>query len=202
MSGWSGKGRTSIIVMFNELTKQIQALLAEKPHVVVAITGFAGSGKSTLASKLADTFDVKDGQILRLDNFYAPTPRGNGLFDDYDWALVKTVLQDAQDSKSLHYVSRGFENDSSVFDEPLPKVVIIEGIQLFRKDFMHYFDIAVWIDCPLELALQRAKARDLSQGHDATYMKRWDTEWGPKNEEYFSAYHPDKLATFIYNEYK
>lgn len=66
---------------------------------------------------------------------------------------------------------------------------------------MAQFDLSVWIDCPPELALSRAKARDLAQGADEAYMKRWDTEWGPKNKEYFDSYRPDRLASFIYKEF-
>jgi len=188
--------------MFDELIKQIERLLTEKSHITVGITGYAGSGKSTLASRLAEYFGVNDSQILRLDNLYLPRPRDRGLFDDYDWHLVTRILQDVHAGKRLQYRSRGFEEDSFMFDEPLPKVVILEGIRLFRPEMMQHFDVSVWVDCPPELALQRAKDRDLKQGHDEEYMKRWDTEWGPQNEEYYNVYHPEKLANFIYRDYK
>jgi uridine kinase len=80
-------------------------------------------------------------------------------------------------------------------------VVIVEGIRLFRQELMSNFDLSVWIDCPPELALERAKARDLDQGHDEQYMKHWDTEWAPQNEEYYNTHHPDQLASFEYKEY-
>ncbi len=188
--------------MFNELTKQIELLLSKKSPVVVAITGFAGSGKSTLASWLAEHFHVQDCQILRLDNMYMPIPRGGGLFDDYDWTLVRQILSSAHFSERLRYTTRGFEGERHQIDEPMPKVVIIEGIRLFREELMNYFDLSVYVNCPPEIALQRAKARDISQGHDEAYMRRWDTEWGPFNQRYFDEYRPDQLADFLYREFK
>lgn len=187
--------------MFNDLTELIQQQLKNKPHVVVGISGFAGGGKSTLANKLRDNFGIKDGQIVRLDNIYAPEPRGDGLFDDYNWSVLKQILDDAHAGKPLHYNGRGFKNETYVFNELLPTVVIVEGIRLFRPELRRYFDVSVWVNCPPELALQRAKARDLSQGADEDTMKRWDVEWGPKNQKYFDNYHPDQLASFVYEEY-
>lgn len=139
-------------------------------------------------------------QVVRLDNLYAPLPRGSGLFDDYDWPLLIHILETVRHGKPLQYQSRGFEGDCININESLPRVVIVEGVQLFREEFMKYFDISVWIDCPLPIAIQRAKARDLKQGHDEQYMKRWDTEWEPRNLEYFTNYHPEQLASFVYKE--
>ncbi|GAG89728.1 unnamed protein product [marine sediment metagenome] len=84
------------------------------------------------------------------------------------------------------------------FDEELPKLVIVEGIRLLQPKLIPNFDISVWIDCPQAIAIQRAKARDRKQGEDEQTVERWDTDWGPKDKEYFDMYRPDKIATFIY----
>jgi uridine kinase len=188
--------------MLEDLIKQIEDHLIQQQHLVVAISGFAGSGKSSLASKLQENFNLSDGQILHIDHLYAPKPRGKGLFDDYDWLLLKTILANVHDGKRLKYQSIGYEGDSYIIDEKLPRVVILEGIQLFRSEMMEQFDISVWVNCPIELALERAKARDKGQNQDEQYMKLWDSLWGPRNEEYYNEYHPEKLANFLYEGYK
>lgn len=188
--------------MFDELVARIEKLSGAKRPVVVGISGFAGAGKSTLADRLAKHFGISGGQIVRLDNLYNPLPRGPEMFDDYDWNLLTQILKDARSSDRLKYQGRGFYNEQLDFDEPMPKILIVEGIRLYRKELMEFFDMSVWIDCPPELALERAKVRDTEQGHDAEYMKRWDAEWAPLSQQYYETYHPEKLAHFLYKQYK
>jgi uridine kinase len=185
--------------MFEELTTQIDQYVGEDKLVVVGISGFAGAGKTTLA----EHYKIDDGQVVHLDNIYMPLPRGTGIFDDHDWQLLHQIIEDARNGKDLDYQGVGFDGVAYPwrFDAKLPKVLIVEGIRLYRPEVMSNFDISTWIDCPPDLALRRAKVRDVQQGHNEAYMKRWDTEWGPLNQQYFDEYHPDKLATFLYQEF-
>lgn len=187
--------------MFNELTDNIEKLMQDNDQVVVGISGFPGSGKSTLADRLKSHFINADSHVVRLDNLYTPLPRGTGLFDDYDWTLLRRIVDDVHTGKPLQYRGRGFEGEVLLFDVPPPKIAIVEGIRLFRRQFMDNFNLSVWVDCPPDLALDRAKSRDLGQGNDEAYMQRWDTEWAPKSLEYYRTYHPEHLADFIYLEY-
>ena len=61
---------------------------------------------------------------------------------------------------------------------------------------MTYYDVAVWIDCPLEVAIQQGKARDRINSADERHINRWDDEWAPKDRKYFDTLHPERLATF------
>lgn len=183
--------------MFNELIKKIIQLKTVKSRVVIAISGFGGAGKSYLANQLRDYFKLKDTQIIRIDHLYRH-PEGPGILGQTDWNLVRKILQNVHLGKPLKYQGMGFRGESILIDEALPEIVIIEGIRLLQPELMSSFDISIWIDCPQEFALQRAKARDREQGEDEATIKRWDTDWGPKDKEYFEKYRPDKLATFIY----
>jgi uridine kinase len=84
----------------------------------------------------------------------------------------------------------------------MPRVVIIDGVVLLRPEVMPFFDIAVWINCPLNIATERGKARDRAEGADEDHIKRWDREWTPKEEMYAATYHPEKLASFLYDEWE
>jgi len=182
----------------DKLLNQIKEQLASKQHVFVAISGFGGSGKSHLADRLREVFHIHENQVIRLDHLYSQNPDGPGILDQVDWTLLKTVLDQARSKKQLKYIGRGFRGDRHSVDEKLPSVVIVEGIRLLQPDLLPYFDISVWIDCPQEVALKRAKDRDRAQGEDEGTVARWDTDWGPKDKAYFDTFRPDKLATFLY----
>lgn len=183
---------------FEALVTQINELKKAKSHVVVAISGFGGSGKSYLTDKLQDYFKIKDAQVVRIDNLYGPNSNGPDIFDQSDWPLIERLLQDVRLGKRLQYRGKTFTGERPDFDEPLPEVIIFEGIRLLQPRLMPYFDLAVWIDCPQEIAKARAKARDREQGEDEATVQLWDTDWGPKDREYFERFQPDRLASFLF----
>jgi uridine kinase len=190
------------LIGFDDLVVQIEQLAARKPHALIAISGFGGSGKSHLADSLRDHFKIKESQTVRIDCLYSVNPHGPGIFDQSDWTLLARILEDVRAARRLHYEGRDDKGELIQYDEPLPQVVIVEGIRLLQPRFMSSFDISVWIDCPQEFAKERAKTRDRSQGDDEQTVSRWDTDWGPKDREYFDTYRPDLLATYLYKEYK
>lgn len=185
--------------MIDELTQKIETLLMQRQPVVVGLSGFGGSGKTTLATKLRDHFKVTDAQVVHLDNLFAEDHGNKPLFEDYDWNTLSELLRNIQDTDRLVYIGRGFYGERVQFDEPMPPVVIVEGVRLFRPDVIGLFDLAVWIDIDPEVATQRGEARDRASGADADHVRRWRTEWLPKDQQYFDEYRPDQLATYKYS---
>jgi len=176
----------------------VESVLAEREPAVVAIAGFGGSGKSTLAGRLAEQFRVTARQVLSTDSLYSETPHGRGLFDITDWPLLIRLLSDARGQDRLVYVGRTYFGEPVVVDEAMPTVLIIEGLRLLRPEVLTLYDVAVWIDCRLELATSRAKARNRSQGEGDYEFGLWDTLWAPLDAEYFARFKPHELASFVY----
>ena len=99
---------------------------------------------------------------------------------------------------ALTYVGRNYRGDLIPIDETMPRVLIVEGLRLLRADVLPLYDVAVWIDCPLEQATRRAKTRNRTQGESEYELGLWDTLWAPLDAEYFVRHEPLRLATFVY----
>ncbi|HUD07530.1 MAG TPA: hypothetical protein VMQ52_00400 [Candidatus Saccharimonadales bacterium] len=194
--------------MFNDLVNEIDQKKPTNGSVVVAISGFGGSGKTTLTKKLVEHYSLIDGQVIHLDNFIIDHAEGDGILGGYDWERFESVLQDVRDGKRLYYQVYDWPNDKLTdwyIDEPLPPIVIVEGIRLLQPNLLPYFDVCVWIDCPIDVSAQRGKKRDSEGKKDpnfdlATHLKKWDDVWIPKDKKYSSEFNPKKLATFIYKD--
>jgi uridine kinase len=189
--------------MFEDLIKQIEQQVAKKPHVVIGISGYGGSGKSTLAERICDHFNIPHSQILCMDYMHSEVNSDNAeLFEDHDWPMILKLLRGIHDGKSIKFTSRGYWGHTKDIAIPQSKVMVFEGVRLLRTEAMPYFDVSVWVDCPVELATRRAKERDRQQGQDEEHMRLWDTLWVPQNDEYVHQVHPEKLASFVYKEYE
>jgi len=44
-------------------------------------------------------------------------------------------------------------------------VILLEGIFLFKQEFQHLFDLAIWVDCTFETALERLIERRQRESH-------------------------------------
>jgi uridine kinase len=188
--------------MFEDLVDRINALLARQSVVIVAISGHGGSGKSTLAQRLGAHFGVRNEQIIRMDGLYAKGYLGaQEIFALHDWPTLLTVLSTIRDSERLRYLKRNDQEVETRIDVARPNVVIVGGIRLLRAETVPYFDLSVWIDCPLDLAAERAKERNRQQGDSEVELALWDTKWIPEARQYEARANPAAIANFRYTDY-
>ena len=188
--------------MYSELVIRVRSLLAKQEVVKIAISGHGGSGKSTLAKALAKEFGVTEEQIIRVDNFHAKNYMGaKDIYEQHEWAELKTLLNNAHSNHQLSYLARDWQGNEHNVSFPRPRLIITEGIRLVRPDMLPYFDINVWIDCPLAIATKRAIDRNLLQGDSAEEIELWHTKWIPEAKQYYKDAQPQKIADFIYSEY-
>lgn len=189
--------------MFEDLVSRITQCLTQQAEVIVAISGHGGSGKSTLAERLGGRFGVLDSQIIRMDGLYATNyMEQRDLYGLHDWPALIALLSQLRSGDRLRYLKRNDKEIETIVDLPKPRVVLVEGIRLIRPEILPLVDISVWIDCPLELATNRAKERNRQQGDSDAEIALWDTKWVPEAKLYMEQAAPGRIASFIFTEYR
>lgn len=189
-------------MQFEEITDKIKDLMAQKRPLIVAVSGFGGSGKTTLGDRIHDYF--KDSTRLQLDNFLINHGEGDGWQGGYDWNRFENVLKDIEAGKDLHYqwYNWGKNETKDWVNEPLPSLVVVEGVRLFYPELMKHFDLSIWVDVSLDVATQRGKARDEADllnkqaGSEeiASHLAKWYEVWTPKEEEFVKLFNPSGVA--------
>jgi uridine kinase len=183
----------------DNLIYRIKEFQPIKKSVLIAIDGHGGSGKSWLAQELAN----RDSEIciVHFDDFYCPNV--NKSVDDcnlpqFDWhRLERELLIPLSENKNTKYHRYNWELDELVdwVEVNAGKIVIIEGVYSLNLNLLKYYNFKIWIDCPLEVRLTRAKARD--KDFNISSMDLWLTDWIPKENNYVISQKPYNSADII-----
>jgi uridine kinase len=175
----SSSAASAVPVSFHEAATRMLdlALRRRRAALLVAISGVDGSGKTHLARLLAERLRRSGVRVapIGIDPWQNPQTirfascdpgahfyRHAIRFDD----LFAQVVDPLVANRSLELETRGIRTDTDVW-EPLVyayhdiKVVLLEGIFLFRRDLVHRYDLRIWVDCSLETALRRALERNV-----------------------------------------
>lgn len=184
----------NIINNIDRIIEKVKNL--EKP-VIIGISGFGGCGKSTLANSLNDKLN---GAIIGVDSFCKTTDNNEySMWDIMDYErLENEVLIPFYQGSSVRYKPFDWENNAlGQIKEVSSKVLIIEGVGLFRPELMKYFKITVWIDCSIEEAIKRGNARDVNEyGVDNSTL--WNGLWKENDMDCFNRYLPLENVDFIF----
>jgi hypothetical protein len=147
------------IITYRALGDKILASPAPTPVRIVAIDGPSGAGKSTFAAHLARV--LGGAPVIEIDDFVS-------WGDLAGWwpRLEDQVLGPLLAGGSAVYQQRDWDNDP--FGDglggwrtvPAAPVVILEGVTSSRQPVADRLTLAVWVDAPVDLRLERGLARD------------------------------------------
>ncbi len=181
-----------------ETVKFIQSLT---PPTIIAVSGFGGSGKSTISKNLSELLGKVP--VVCVDSFFIDnTSTVYLLWDIMDFdRLTNEVLVPFSTRKEMisygHY-DWGINSIKHCIDIPNGNYLIVEGVGLFRPELLKFFNYKIWIDCPIDKALERGKQRD-KEMYDDSQEEKWDGIWKENDLQCFDTYKLKELADLVVN---
>lgn len=170
------------------VTDIAQLLKRLQRNVVIGISGRGGAGKSTVVEALRTRlYDCSiEPLVLHVDDFVFPKAVRDAnpdraqarYYESYDFAtLFDKVLRPLKNSAC--YLAEVPVLDRAADRQVLrriamsgPNVVLIEGVQLFRRAAEDIFDRRIWLEVPFAVGLQRALARQNHLGVPMTEQQK------------------------------
>jgi uridine kinase len=181
--------------------------------LLVALSGIDGSGKTTLSRRLADQLEALGLRtaLLHLDPWHNP-PGVRFSADDpgrhfyanafrFD-ELFERLVEPLRRARSVHLsieLTRLPENDAFVhaFDFDGVDVIVLEGIFLFKRELVGSYDLAYWVECPFEVALGRALARNQEGQSEAELRRDYEAIYFPAQRIHLERDRPRAAARAV-----
>jgi len=156
--------------------ERIWAAVRQRPQAyLIGIAGIPGSGKTTLCAALQA--QRPDAVIVPMDGYHLPRCqldaeglRRRGAQYTFDAAAFRADLAALRARRSGVFPAFDHaEQDprpGAIRVEPGVPLVIVEGIYVLMRDWglEDAFDLRIFLDCPLELSMERLTARHVACG--------------------------------------
>ncbi|MFC1744378.1 uridine kinase [Candidatus Riflebacteria bacterium] len=144
--------------------------------LVVGIGGISGSGKSTLVDAIFQHFEETYIALLPHDMYYLSREKipldhkkrvNHDLPQSLDTAFlirqIKKLLKGKNIKRPIYDFAVQKRSKKSVLIEPAI-IIVVEGILIFAiPELRELFDIKIFIDVPLDIALARRILRDVKE---------------------------------------
>lgn len=141
----------------------------------VALAGVPGSGKSTVAEMLRARWP--DAVMLPMDGYHLPRRllnaeglRRRGAPHTFDPERLRADLRQLKATGAGEFPAfdhaEGDPREAAIRIDASARPVFVEGLYLLLRDWQleEFFDLRVFLDCPLDIAMHRVAARHLACG--------------------------------------
>ena len=190
-----------------------RATLPPTQALLVGLSGIDGSGKGYVVRELVTALssrglkseainadgwlnlpDIRYDAVRPAENFYENALRLDALFSQLALPLrnnrrVEVCMEWVDETATT---TRPFTYRFDDLD-----VVVLEGIYLIKRAYRPLLDLAVWIDCSWETALERALARGQEGLPPAETVRGYRTIFFPAQELHFERDDPRGTADLI-----
>lgn len=189
--------------------------LPSERSVLVGISGVDASGKGSITRLLEAELTSRgfrtavmnvDGWLnlphIRFEpndlpgNFYRNAIRSDQMFEQLVLPLKEhrsiRIIADFTEETAAEYRLHRF--DFRDID-----VILLEGIFLFKREFLHHYDLKIWIDCSFETALARAIARGQEDLTAEATVTAYERIYFPAQKLHFELDAPFAAADVVFN---
>ena len=163
--------------------------------LLVGLSGIDGSGKGFVAGELCRELERTSLRVALLnvdgwlnlpalrfsqhnpaEHFYYHALRLEEMFAD--------LVLPLREHRTHRLVARHAQETASAYRDQLYEfrdidVVLVEGIFIYKRAHRSYFDLALWIDCSFETALERALRRGQEGLPRAETIAAYETTYFP-----------------------
>ncbi len=188
-------------------------LVSPSRSLLVGLSGIDGSGKGYLARHIATAFrgrgfslaslaadDWAAAPELRFDpnrpaeHFYEHGFRFEEMFRDL---VLPLKAQRSRRLEALHSNESQSALHPHVFEFHNVDIVLLEGIFLLKREYREHFDLALWVDCSFETAMERAVQRAQEGLPPDETFRAYETIFFPAQRLHFRRDNPRAAAAFI-----
>jgi len=182
---------------------------------LIGISGIDSSGKGFIAAELARVLRSTGYRcaVVSVDDWlnlpgirFGDNEPGRHFYDHalrLDEMFERLVLP-LKTSRRIRVGAEIAEETSSVchshtyeFDDI--DIILLEGIFIFREEYLDNFDLRIWIDCDFEGALQRAVTRAQEGLSEKETIAAYRNIYFPAQIHHISIDEPKRTADIIFN---
>lgn len=183
--------------------------------VLVGLSGIDGSGKGYVTAQIVTALQAKgvraiginiDGWLNLPHKRFTTSAPAEHFYQHairFDELFAQLVLP-LRDHRSLRVEVDYAEETATEYRRHLYEfadidVIVLEGIYLLKRAFRAHYDLAVWVECSFETALERAIARTQEGLPPEETARAYRTIYFPAQEIHFQQDDPRGAATVIVN---
>jgi uridine kinase len=175
----------------------LESILESRPRragltKVIGIDGHGGSGKSTLAARLGEGLGA---EIVHTDDFASwENPK--------DWwpLLIGHIFEPLKlGVRTLNYPRSQWwpgHKPEPVVDQAVTEALILEGVGSLRREFRQFLSVAIFVDAPREVCIERGITRDAAMGTKEEVLERWN-RWFDDELGYMARDEPARFADMV-----
>jgi uridine kinase len=196
-----------------------EAVLAGRQRVpagegmLVALSGIDGSGKGYLTERLVSALRGRGARAVGInadgwlnlperrfsrespaENFYRNAIRFDEMFDQLILPLkrdrsIDVVVDLAEETATSYHRHRYEYRDVDI--------IVLEGIYLLKDPFRGHYDLAFWVECSFETALERALGRQQEGLPPEETVRAYETIYFPAQRLHFALDDPRSSADVV-----